>query len=82
MSGTPKIAGTRSIKVDLEEGKKYAWCSCGESINQPFSDGSHAGTEFKPHVFVAEQSGPAYLCMCKHTANIPRCDGAHNRLTP
>ena len=20
----------------------YAWCSCGESANQPFCDGSHA----------------------------------------
>ena len=28
--------------------KTYLWCTCGMSKNQPFCDGSHAKTEFKP----------------------------------
>ena len=28
--------------------KKYYWCACGESTNQPFCDGSHKGTDFSP----------------------------------
>jgi len=37
----PKRAGDQPQKVTLEAGKKYAWCSCGLSENQPFCDGSH-----------------------------------------
>ena len=80
MSDEPKIAGKQPVVVELEAGKKYAWCTCGESSKQPFCDGAHSGTSFKPHVFTAEKSGPAHLCMCKHTANVPLCDGAHGSL--
>ena len=34
--------------VQKGEKKKYAWCACGESTNQPFCDGSHKGTGFSP----------------------------------
>ncbi|MCZ8488180.1 CDGSH iron-sulfur domain-containing protein [Vibrio lentus] len=27
------------------------FCTCGKSKNQPFCDGSHAGTGFKPKEF-------------------------------
>ncbi len=77
MSNEAKIAGRQPIAVELEEGKKYAWCTCGEATEHPFCDGSHAGTSFKPHVFTAEKSGQAYLCMCKRTNGAPHCDGAH-----
>ncbi|MGY8652764.1 MAG: CDGSH iron-sulfur domain-containing protein [Verrucomicrobiia bacterium] len=30
--------------------------------------------------FKPEESGEAYLCLCKHTANPPYCDGSHARL--
>lgn len=39
-----------SIAIAVEEGKDYWWCSCGRSKNQPFCDGSHSGTEFRPKV--------------------------------
>merc|ERR1711924_381257 len=29
-------------------GKTYFWCTCGASAKQPFCDGSHKGTDFKP----------------------------------
>jgi CDGSH-type Zn-finger protein len=80
MADEPKIAGTEPIAVDLEAGKQYAWCRCGQSSKQPFCDGSHTGTSFKPHVFKAEKSGQAYLCMCKRTGNAPFCDGTHASL--
>lgn len=37
---TPKIAAYKSIKLELEPGVYY-YCTCGESNNQPFCDGSH-----------------------------------------
>ncbi len=76
----PIIAATRPVKVELEEGKTYFWCSCGKSKNQPFCDGSHAGTEMTPQKFTAEKSGDTFLCQCKASANAPFCDGTHARM--
>lgn len=76
----PKIAGTSPIPVELEEGKKYAWCTCGESSKQPFCDGAHRGTDFTPLKFVAEKSETKYFCTCKKTKNPGFCDGAHKNL--
>lgn len=78
MADQPKIAGKQPVAVELEEGKQYAWCSCGESSNQPFCDGSHAGSALRPNVFKAEKPGQAYLCTCKRTGNAPFCDGTHS----
>ena len=80
MTDLPKIAGTSSIAVELEEGKTYSFCACGLSQTQPFCDGSHKGTEFKSHKFTAEKTGKAWLCQCKHSKNIPFCDGTHKTL--
>ena len=63
--------------VEVEEGKRYFWCSCGKSKNQPFCDGSHEGTSFKPVPFVAEATGTMTLCGCKKTDDEPFCDGSH-----
>ena len=82
MSDQPKVAGRQAMAVELEEGKQYAWCRCGESTNQPFCDGSHGGTGFTPHVVKADKSGQAHFCMCKCTGNAPFCDGTHASLDP
>jgi CDGSH-type Zn-finger protein len=37
----PKIAGARSIKVELKAGETKRWCLCGELATQPFCDDSH-----------------------------------------
>lgn len=71
------IAAMRPAAVDLKEGQEYYWCRCGRSANQPFCDGSHAGTDIAPLRFEAATSGPADLCQCKGTADPPRCDGSH-----
>ena len=59
---------------------KYAWCACGMSVNQPWCNGFHKGTNFSPSVFKAEESKTAAMCMCKQTKNPPFCDGSHRGL--
>jgi CDGSH-type Zn-finger protein len=75
-----KVAGKTPQMVELEAGKTYAWCACGKSANQPWCDGSHAGSDFTPIVFKAEEPKKAALCMCKQTKNPPYCDGSHMSL--
>ncbi|NCG20912.1 MAG: glutamate synthase [Rhodobacterales bacterium] len=77
----PVVAGTKPIAVELENGKAYYFCACGKSKTQPFCDGSHAGTDFTPKRFVAEETSTAFLCACKHTGNAPFCDGTHKKFT-
>jgi len=76
----PISAGKSPIAVQLEEGKTYAWCSCGKSSKQPFCDGSHKGSSFVPKVFVATETKTAYLCACKKTKNPGFCDGTHKSI--
>ncbi|CAH0992148.1 hypothetical protein SIN8267_02264 [Sinobacterium norvegicum] len=78
----PIIADNKPVKVDLNQGEEYYFCVCGRSSSQPFCDGSHAGTDFKPQAFTAEDSGDAYLCQCKHTGSSPFCDGSHKQFAP
>jgi len=73
----PIIADNKPVRVDLSKGEEVYFCTCGRSANQPFCDGSHAGTGFEPKAFVADEDQEAYLCACKHTANAPFCDGTH-----
>lgn len=75
----PIVANNKPAKVEVTEGEEYYFCACGRSANQPFCDGSHAGTEFKPKPFTAEESGDAFLCQCKHSASLPFCDGTHKK---
>jgi len=64
-------------QVELEAGKRYAWCRCGRSKKQPFCDGSHEGTGIEPLMFTAERNELALLCGCKDTGDPPYCDGSH-----
>ena len=77
----PIISNNIPAKVELEKEAEYFFCACGRSKNQPFCDGSHAGTSFKPMAFTAEKAGSAYLCACKHTRNAPYCDGSHKQFS-
>jgi CDGSH-type Zn-finger protein len=74
------IAQKAPYGVDVEGGKSYWWCSCGRSKNQPFCDGSHAGTDFTPVEYKAEQNGTVYFCGCKNGKNGVLCDGSHKSL--
>jgi len=74
------VVENKPCLVSLEEGKKYAWCTCKLSKSQPFCDGAHKGTEHRPMVFKPEKSEDVLLCACKATRSSPFCDGAHNNL--
>ena len=76
----PTIAQKSPYAVEVETGKKYAWCACGLSASQPFCDGSHKGSGIVPNVFTAAETETVYLCGCKQTKNGPLCDGTHNDL--
>ena len=75
----PTIAAKKPAILELEPGDYY-WCSCGQSSNQPYCDGSHAGTEFTPLKFSVEEKKQVALCQCKKTNNPPFCDGTHSQL--
>jgi len=76
----PVIAQKIPIPVEVEAGKRYFWCACGKSQNQPFCDGSHAGTEFTPMTYQADAAKKVFFCACKHTDGPPLCDGSHAKL--
>jgi sterol desaturase/sphingolipid hydroxylase (fatty acid hydroxylase superfamily)/CDGSH-type Zn-finger protein len=63
--------------VHFEAGEKFLWCQCGKSKTQPFCDGSHHGTKFKPMLCEAKKAGNCRLCQCKKTKTGPFCDNSH-----
>lgn len=73
-------AQTSPYAMEVEAGKKYAWCACGRSAGQPLCDGSHKGTGLNPLVTTAEQTQTVYFCGCKQTGQPPFCDGTHAAL--
>jgi CDGSH iron-sulfur domain-containing protein 3 len=76
----PVIAQKGPFPAEVEAGKTYFWCACGKSAKQPFCDGSHKGTDFRPIAYKAETSGEVWFCGCKRTADKPFCDGTHETL--
>ena len=75
----PKIAAKMPKVMELEPGK-YAWCACGRSANQPFCDGAHRTTPFRPELFQITEEKTVALCMCKQNGGGPYCNGSHAKL--
>ena len=76
----PNVPKRGSYKIMMEQGKTYFWCTCGKSEGQPWCDGSHKGTEFKPYKFVwEEESRRQSICGCKLNRDDrgPKCDRSH-----
>ncbi|MFE8070203.1 CDGSH iron-sulfur domain-containing protein [Marinobacteraceae bacterium S3BR75-40.1] len=63
--------------VFVESGKRYLWCACRYSRQQPFCDGSHQAMDKTPVSFEAKRSEWVWLCGCKRTRTPPLCDGTH-----
>jgi len=74
-----KIADLTPAVTELEPGT-YWWCACGRSQNQPWCDGSHAGTGFEPMELSVTEKKRYALCRCKQTKGMPFCDGTHSSL--
>ena len=74
------VAARMPIPAEVEAGKTYFWCVCGDSKKQPFCDGSHKGTEFLPLKWTAEETERTFFCACKQTNNPPFCDSTHGTL--
>jgi len=75
----PVRASDTPYAVEVEAGKSYWWCACGQSSTQPFCDGSHKGSGFSPVKYTAEESKKVFFCGCKGSGNKPLCDGSHNK---
>ncbi|XP_055374540.1 CDGSH iron-sulfur domain-containing protein 3, mitochondrial [Condylostylus longicornis] len=77
------IYDKKPFKLNLTEGKMYAWCLCGKSKNQPLCDGTHKNEFLKikhrPIRFQVEKTGEYWLCNCKQTKHRPFCDGTHKQ---
>ena len=65
------------IKVTLDAGVKFAYCTCGLSETMPYCNGTHRGTEFKPIKWTPATNEELWLCRCGKSKNKPHCDGSH-----
>ena len=74
----PLRAGDGPMVLTLEP-RRYSWCSCGHSQNQPFCDNAHReeDTNRKSYKFEVLETCTIEFCMCKQTKNPPFCDGSH-----
>ena len=80
-SNQPRIARYKAYYTELEPGRICLWCRCGQSRSQPWCDGSHRGSGFRPMRYVSTGKDEEVLfCGCKHTKTPPFCDGSHNNL--
>ena len=75
----PVIVQKSSLKMVMEPGT-YWYCACGRSSNQPFCDGSHKGTSFRPQKVVIEEQRLVAWCMCRHSEKGYLCDNKHREL--
>ncbi len=75
----PEIPSKAPAVLELEPGT-YWWCACGRSKDQPWCDGAHTGTDFKPIEYTLSEKKRVAMCTCKHTGTAPLCDGNHRNL--
>lgn len=75
----PEIPQKSPYVLEVEPGR-YAWCSCGKSAKQPFCDGAHKGTGFRPIIEEVTVKKTMAWCGCKNSANGSFCDGTHTKI--
>ncbi|MCH8158140.1 MAG: CDGSH iron-sulfur domain-containing protein [Nitrospinae bacterium] len=66
--------------VQETPGKKH-YCTCGESANKPYCDGSHErlNTGKSPKEYEVTENKRLAICDCGQTKTSPLCDGTHNK---
>lgn len=74
-----KHLGTEPLRTTLKEGS-YLYCQCGFSADQPWCNGSHHGSKFKPMVVDIKSERKVSICTCKLTSTPPYCDDSHLKL--
>ncbi|MBM4206552.1 MAG: CDGSH iron-sulfur domain-containing protein [Gammaproteobacteria bacterium] len=63
------------LPIEVNEGERYKWCTCGFSQAMPLCDHSHREKSTKKSFkFFAETTGTLYLCGCSETSTPPYCD--------
>lgn len=68
------------LKMEVNQGQNYWYCTCGYSNDQPFCNGSHNGTKHKPLKVTFDTDKKVSWCTCKATMTPPFCDGSHKEL--
>lgn len=79
----PRIAFHEPIRIRVEPGKVYSWCSCGLTAVSPFCDNTHRKIEGQPFKSIKVQfdkEQDIWFCQCKQTKTPPFCDGSHKKL--
>ena len=68
------------IIIDETPGIKN-YCTCGESTNKPYCDGSHSEkvTGKIPKELIVDETRRLAICDCGKTSNSPMCDGTHSK---
>ena len=66
--------------VEETPGIKY-YCTCGESANKPYCDGSHERLPVgkSPVEYTITEDKRVAICDCGRTGTPPFCDGTHSK---
>mmetsp|Transcript_28598 Transcript_28598/g.50852 ORF Transcript_28598/g.50852 Transcript_28598/m.50852 type:complete len:83 (-) Transcript_28598:501-749(-) len=78
MASPQKQPNCGPFEVALQAGMCYMICTCGNSRRQPFCDGSHVRSKFKPALFVPTETRVYHVCDCKYREG----DGCRRGLHP
>jgi CDGSH-type Zn-finger protein len=73
---------SQAIRIAVNKGQTYYWCSCGLSKSQPFCDASHKEDKQcrKPLAYTPLSDRFISFCTCKRTELPPLCDVNHRKL--